>query len=310
MASGGKETVSGIRESLDPVSHDRLRRFLERAHVERFTGTLKVYGRPGGALNLRNGQVMAAVSPGAPGVQALLVRTGRVGDEDRARVAGVARPAAGAIGAARLQVMQVMATQDALFAMLAGTVDSCSFENEGKALEGTGDDPGELLDRAFRKLEALAKQPQAILPHRERLALTDAATRPDPATPEATGSDIGSIRENILRYADGRRTARDIAFGTARSLYVVTIEMSRMLAEGLLREVPSPPVEASPEVLPPRPAPRTQRSADPVPEPGRPEFPRRQPSGRRAADSPGGGARRGFLWLGGRSGDRPGDGRT
>jgi hypothetical protein len=38
----------------------------------------------------------------------------------------------------------------------------------------------------------------------------------------------------VLSCADGRRTARDIAFALGRGVYGVTVEVSRLLAEGLV----------------------------------------------------------------------------
>jgi hypothetical protein len=312
QAEGG-ETVGlpGIRESLDSDGNVRLKRWLARAAAERITGALRVSGGPGGVLWLRDGLVVAVQSPGAPGVEALLIRTGRVSDEDWARDGGVDRAAsAGRIGAAHRQVLQFMANQDALFAMLVGSIESCVLEPDPSVSHAIqGQDAIALLDAAFRKLDALALLPQAILPHRERLI---AASADDGRDAFGTGSSSGiwpsELRKVILGYADGRRTARDIAFVSGRSLYAVTVEMSRMLVEGLLQE-PPPRIEpidpSSVRVLPRNPAHPSPGGAQTIEVPS--ELPSRRPSAATAAEDAASQRTaafwRDFLHFGGRTGE-------
>ena len=298
-------SVPGIRESLDLDGQVRLKRWLARAAAERITGALRVSGSPGGVLQFRDGLVVGAESSGAPGVQALLVRTGRVSDEDWARDGGADRAAsAERIGAAHRQVLQLMANQDALFAVLAGSIDSCVLEPDPSVPHGgQGQDAAALFDAASRKLDALALLPRAILPHRERLIAPSADERDGPS-----GEQASQLRTVILGYADGRRTARDIAFVTGRSLYAVTVEMSRMRAEGLLNEPPPriEPVDTSPvQVLPRNPPPPEPDSAQAT-EPGS-ELPRRQLPADGAAEDPASQKTAAFwrdlLHLGGRMGE-------
>lgn len=305
--------MPSIRDSLDQAGQARAGRFLLQAGAEALTGAVRVSGRPGGVLYLRHGLVVAAVSPGAPGVQALLMRAGRIGDESEARAGGVDRAA---IGAARLRVVQVMATQDALFAMLAGSIDTCLFDDRQDVPSGDGEEPAELLRTAFRKLEALAALERAILPHRERLApllaLPASGGGHDDrgASSGSAGTGSGALRENILRYADGRHTARDIAFLSGRGLYAVTVEMSRMLGEGILHEPPAPPAPPPgqwSEDLPPHLAPRLTPPASPDDDPpARSDPSRHQPATEPARDAAAQKAAtfwRGFLRLGGRAGE-------
>jgi len=305
---GGTVSVPGIRESLDLDGHVRLRRWLARATAEAVTGALRVSGSPGGVLQFRDGLVVVAESSGAPGVQVLLIRTGRVSDEDWARDGGADRAAAAArIGAAHRQVLQLMANQDALFAVLVGSIDSCVLEPGPTAAHASqGQDAAALLDAAFRKLDALALLPRAILPHRERL-IAPSADHDDASLSGSPGIRPPTLRKVILGYADGRRTARDIAFATGRSLYAVTVEMSRMLAEGLLHE-PPPRIEAvdtsSVRVRPrnPPPSPDSARALA-----ARPGLPRRRPPADGAAEDPvsqkGAASWRDFLRFGGRMGE-------
>jgi hypothetical protein len=44
----------------------------------------------------------------------------------------------------------------------------------------------------------------------------------------------GSGQETILALANGRRTARDMAFMLGRGVYAVTLQLARMHADGLL----------------------------------------------------------------------------
>ena len=303
-------SVPGIRESLDLDGQARLKRWLARAAAERITGALRVSGSPGGVLQFRDGLVVGAESPGAPGVQALLVRTGRVSDEDWARDGGADRAAsAERIGAAHRQVLQLMANQDALFAVLAGSIDSCVLEPDPSVPHGgQGQDAAALFDAASRKLDALALLPRAILPHRERLIAPSADESDGPSGRGSSGEQASQLRTVILGYADGRRTARDIAFVTGRSLYAVTVEMSRMRAEGLLNEPPPriEPIDTSPvQVLPRNPPPPDPDSAQAT-EPGS-ELPRRQLPADGAAEDPASQKTAAFwrdlLHLGGRMGD-------
>ena len=114
--------------------YELLARALDSCGREGATGQLRVVGMPGGTFHLRNGLVVAVESPGAPGPEALLLRSGRVNGEQWAalvREAGGARwPVAGLIahgytGAAQLRVVCEMALHDAAFAVVAGRVDGC-----------------------------------------------------------------------------------------------------------------------------------------------------------------------------------------
>jgi hypothetical protein len=300
--------VPGIRESLDLDGHVRLRGWLVRAAAERFTGALRLTGSPGGALWFRDGLVVVAESPGAPGAAAILIRSGRVSDEDWARDGGADHAASAArIGAAHRQVLQLMANQDALFAVLAGSIGSCALEPDPTAAPaGQGQDAGALLDATFRKLDALAALPRAILPHRERLTARLADGGASPSGP--SGMRPADLRKAILGYADGRRTARDIAFVSGRGLYAVTVEMSRMLAEDLLHEPPPriEPDDASPvRVLPRKPLPPAPGSA--LAAEDRSGLPRRRSPAEDAAEDPASQKTtafwRDFLHFGGRTGE-------
>ncbi|RAG82089.1 MarR family transcriptional regulator, partial [Streptacidiphilus pinicola] len=101
------------------------------------TGTLQVTGDPGGWLRLDGGRATGAESPGSPGAEALLLRSGRVlesawvaayqagAPHGRLAVELVRR---GLVGAAELEAVCLMALFDAAFAIAAGTVEGCRWE--------------------------------------------------------------------------------------------------------------------------------------------------------------------------------------
>lgn len=230
--------MSGIRDSLGRVGYDLLSRALSECQSSRVTGKLRVSGKPGGVFHLRDGCVVAVESPGAPGAEARLLRSGRVSGEQWAgllREADGSRwPEAGLIahgyaGAAQLRVVCMMAMQDAAFAVVAGDVEACDPLDaafEPYAPVALGEVPGRLLQDAARKLAAVAALPWPVRPDRER---------PVPAAvPDEIREQLPPPQKELLAHADGRRTARDIAFATGLGTYTVTVGMARMLGEGLL----------------------------------------------------------------------------
>ncbi|MFG3145623.1 hypothetical protein [Streptomyces sp. NPDC048243] len=241
--------MSGDRDSLGRVGFDLLTIALSACRQARATGRLRVSGRPGGVFHLRDGCVVAVESPGAPGPEARLLRSGRVGGEqwaDLLREAGGSRwPQAGLIahgyaGAAQLRVVCMMAMQDAAFAVVAGEVEACDpldADFEPYAPVEQGETPGRLLQDAARKLAAVAALPRPVRPDRERPVQA--------AVPDELRDRLPAPQRELLAHADGRRTARDIAFATGLGVYTATVGMARLLGDGLL-ELPDAPASASP----------------------------------------------------------------
>ncbi|MFG2572581.1 MarR family transcriptional regulator [Streptomyces sp. NPDC048481] len=266
--------------------YELLARDLAACGRDGFTGELRVSGSPGGAFHLHGGLVVAVESPGAPGPEALLLRSGRIGGEEWAalvRESGGARwPAAGLIahgyaGAAQLRVVCAMSLQDAAFAVVAGGVDGCErgpAAGPPPAAVAVGEPPTRLLQEASRKLRALLALPYPVRPDRER---------PTPAPVSCAATRLGALRSELLEHADGRRTARDLAFRTGRGVYTVTVEVARMLGEGLLECVDAPhpiPVRlpADGEALRPRePEPPAGPPPAGPPGPDASALPRRRP---------------------------------
>ena len=78
--------MSGIRDSLGRVGYDLLSSALDECHREEATGGLRVSGKPGGVFHFRDGLVVAVESPGAPGPEARMLRTGRISGEQWAEL--------------------------------------------------------------------------------------------------------------------------------------------------------------------------------------------------------------------------------
>ncbi|WP_338058717.1 MarR family transcriptional regulator [Streptomyces mangrovisoli] len=286
------------------MGYDLLAQALADCGRDGYTGGLRVSGSPGGGFRLRNGLVIGAESPGAPGPEALLLRSGRVSGEqwaDAVRESGGARwpaealIAGGLAGAAELRVVTVMALHDAAFAIVAGQVDGVERDDRAGPPDGVTVSVGEgslrLLQDANRKLAAVAALPHPVHPDRER---------PRPGRP---AERLTSLQTELLTHADGRRTARDLAFLSGRGVYTVTVEVARMLGEGLLEcgEAPPPIPVRVPEATPVR-----HREPPPPPPPPEPihtpvTLPRRVPgaSGMSAGLPPEkpGGSWRGFFRL-------------
>ncbi|WP_225839977.1 MarR family transcriptional regulator [Streptomyces sp. NK08204] len=230
--------MSDSRIALDRAGYALLSQTLTECGRNAVTGAVRVSGRPGGCFHLRNGHVVAVESPGAPGPEALLLRSGRVsaeqwdvllGEPGAGRWPEEGLVAHGYAGAAQLRVVRMMALQDAVFAVVAGRVERVEPLTEWSlppTAVAVGEAPLRLLQEATRKLTALAALPCPVLPDRERPV-------PAPGT-DPDDERLPPVRRELLTRANGRRTARDLAFLTGRSVYPTTVELARMLADGLL----------------------------------------------------------------------------
>jgi len=209
---------------------------------DRLSGTLLVAGDPGGSFHFRAGAVVEVSSPGAPGVETLLLRSGRVGESDWAAAlrAGIADHSAGAelvakglVGTAELQLVCLMAALDGALAVGVGRIDGFTLDHDSPAhrLEAPeGIDPEWLLQETQRRIGVLGSLGPAASPFRGRPRRTFAGDA------LLDGSAAGDRREILLRV-NGRRSPRDIAFLLGRSLYAVAVEMSRLHGDGLVEVV-------------------------------------------------------------------------
>ncbi|MEC3952602.1 hypothetical protein VMT65_06120 [Nocardia sp. CDC153] len=218
-----------MTEPAPELVRGELTRELARAAVAARTGVLRVTGEPGGDLHVVHGLVVTVDSPGAPGVRALLARPGRT-----------------STGVADLRVVAMMAAVDGCFAMASGWIGGCHWQDApeaaGRPEEAMppvpGVEPGWLLLETERRLGALAHG--RVSPHRNHLLLTERGRA------MLSGPGSGSRRE-ILLWANGRRSCRDISMLLCRSLYAVTVEVVRMLDDDLLAIAPVTPDPPIPE---------------------------------------------------------------
>lgn len=239
-----RTTGLDLARALTELSHDRL------------SGALVVSGEPGGSFHLRCGALVEVASPGAPGVETLLLRSGRVSEADWASVtqSGSADGRVGAVliaqelvGSAELQLMCVMAALDGALAVGMGRINDFAFDRDVhtcRLAAPDGIEPEWLVAEAGRRIRVLGALAQSLSPFRSRLARTRAGSA------WLANTATGERREIMLR-ANGRRSVRDIAFLLGRSLYAVTVEVSRLVGEGLMETVasadaPSPAVPSSP----------------------------------------------------------------
>ncbi|MDX3456975.1 MarR family transcriptional regulator [Streptomyces sp. ME02-8801-2C] len=268
-------------DSLGRIGYELLLNSLADCGREEFTGALRASGSPGGTFHFRRGLVVGAESPGAPAPEALLLRSRRISGEEWAelvREAGGARwPGAelirhGYAGAVQLRVVCMMALRDAVFAVVAGRVDACERDPGAEPLAPVpvGEGPVRLLQDANRKLAALAALPHPVRPNRERPS-------PSSATVAVGEGQLTPVQQELLAQADGRRTARDLAFRTGRGVYTVTVEVARMVGAGLLECAegagPLPVVRVPEEGLRQRRPPPPQPPAPPLPPPPPPPPP-------------------------------------
>ncbi|MFS8098712.1 hypothetical protein LFM09_16390 [Lentzea alba] len=251
-------------------SFDLLAGALTGRDAARATGTLHILGNPGGRIHLRNGGIICAESAGSPGPDALLLRTGRISESEW--TTALTTGTRGAIGETELHVVAMMATHDAAFTIVAGDIDDCAFTPQPLDVPvamSTATDPVRLLQETSRRITSLLALKYPLSPHRDRVGPTRGSEL----------RDLGPVRAEILAHATGRRTTRDIAFAAGRSVYPVTVEACRMVADGLLAVVPGTTVTATPgPAVPPRPRrPPPAPPPAPPPQPPPPQPPPPQP---------------------------------
>ncbi|MDX6739152.1 hypothetical protein [Actinocorallia sp. A-T 12471] len=204
---------------------------IDRRAKDGFTGVLRAEGPASGVVVLREGRVVAAATPAAPGPESLLLRSGRVSDADWTAAFAEGAPhgrlaealvARGAVGSAGVQILAATALADAVFALALRGVHTCAAEPLDAAATGgllflspglTGDD---IVGETLRRLtEAAEWQP---------LGLT-------PAAIPARASDAHAA-DPVLAAVNGRRTVRDLAFALGKGLFVTMRGVADLLESG------------------------------------------------------------------------------
>jgi hypothetical protein len=237
---------------------NRLSQVLTECATDRVSGVIRIAGEPGGTVYLAEGAVAAIDTPGAPGPEVLLLRSGRV-PEPGWTAAFAAAAASGEmaaelvraelIGAGELEALLTTAVADGIFVLAAGEL--AEYEVDKTAADcilplEPGAEPGWLLTEVSRRLAVLGSLPTPIEHDRHRWTGGPGGV---PA-----GLVPGSGQETILALANGRRTARDMAFMVGRGVYAVTLQLARMHADGLL-------APGSRRVVPPQPSDPGRRPA-------------------------------------------------
>ena len=231
MVTGDPADVAAVT---DPV----LRESLTSSAAVGLTGVLQVIGDPGGAVYLSGGDIIGIKTPGAPSLEVLVLKSGRVPEDGweaafSAAAAGTAMSdeltTRGLIGAGELEALLRTAVADALFVLACGYVDQCRPEPGPVSVLLPLDPPAEaawLLAEAERRMNALAAIPGLAGYQRARV-------QPAPGVVPAD-LVLGAGRDELLALANGRRTPRDLAFALGRGVYATTLELGRMQHEGLL----------------------------------------------------------------------------
>jgi hypothetical protein len=215
-----------------------LQQLLLDCAAQRRSGVLRVIGEPGGTIYLAGGQVTAIHTPGAPDPEVILLRSGRVPEPgwSAAFAAAAASETMSAelvrrklVGAGELEAVLRLALADGMFALAAGQADDCHLEpaEVGSLLPlDPGAQAGWLLAESHRRTQTLAALPAPIAHDRDRFSPVPGAW-----TPRASPGDG---QAEIVALANGRRTARDMAFVLGRGVYAVTLQLARMREAGIL----------------------------------------------------------------------------
>jgi hypothetical protein len=231
----------GTQEPADDASGPppSLRQALRDCAVAGLSGVLEVTGEPGGTICFSGGGVVAVETPGAPSTEVILLRSGRIAEADWA--AAFAAAAAGGyaigpelvirglIGAGELEAVLRLAVADAMFVLSGGLVEACRVEPEEADSQFVLEPPadvGWLLAEASRRMRVLASSRGLVEHDRDRMAAAPGAVQP--------GVLLGQGQDEILALANGRRTARDMAFALGQGVYATTLQLVRMYGAGLL----------------------------------------------------------------------------
>ncbi|MEU6351649.1 hypothetical protein ABZ896_20275 [Streptomyces sp. NPDC047072] len=235
---------------------------LQQLRDERFSGTVRVSGHPGGTIHLRDGLIGAIETPGAPTVTSTLLTSGRITDEDWL-AATAAEPdadrlgghlvATGLIGAAEFEVCCAAAVFDGAFAMALSPPGEREVSGPEPALVAEpGFEPRQLTEETARRTAWLTRLwgPPSELTR----------VRPERVeSPETAAGWLAPRQQDVLGCVNGRRTARDIAFTLGRGLYAVLLDLVRLESLGLVRWQPRPASDTRPSTAPR--VPRTDTSA-------------------------------------------------
>ncbi|ROO88664.1 hypothetical protein EDD29_6338 [Actinocorallia herbida] len=243
---------------------------IDRRAKEGFTGVLRADGPVSGIVVLREGKVVAAATPEAPGPEPLLLRSGRVAEADWTAAFAEGAPhgrlaealvAHGALGALGVEVVAATALADAVFALALRGVQTCVAAPLDAAETGPllFLDPGLAADDVVRE----AQRRLAMAAEWQERGLTSTAV---PASAAA-----GSATDPLLAAVNGRRNVRGLAFALGRGLFATMRSLADLMDAGAVT-VSAEPGQAGPptsqdaphEPAPPEGLPKRLRGASDV----------------------------------------------
>ncbi|MDN3354084.1 hypothetical protein [Actinomadura sp. DC4] len=194
---------------------------------------------------MQDGLVVAASTPVAPGIESLLLRSGRVSEESWREVFDEAAPYGrlsaelverGLLGAAAVEVLTQTAVFDAIFAIAVCGISSCTAESAAPddlaplLPVQPGLDPDRVVRETARRLDVAAEW--------QRFGL-NINTRPQ-RLPVEHSAATAPARAEILAKINGRLSTRDIAFSLGRGLYSVLTDLAILMKDGLIAIDPAP----------------------------------------------------------------------
>ncbi|GII78402.1 hypothetical protein Sru01_33840 [Sphaerisporangium rufum] len=213
--------------------------------ADRATGALRV-GRAG-TVYLTRGRVSHVESPGTPGVEEMLVASGRLRP---ATVRGV-RQSAGELadGGERLVRQGLLTRGELQFCVLGATLDAAFFvlAAAGARTRFRPDDRHWIGDQWYFDVAGLFRECRR---RRDRLDQVcpspELDTRPVAPVPRVPAQRVvlTAVQWELLRHADGAATPADLARRLGRPVYAVLLAVRQLGAAGLLSEpeaAPDPP---------------------------------------------------------------------
>ncbi|WP_261574646.1 hypothetical protein [Frankia gtarii] len=235
-----------------PAGVEILLAALRRQARERLSGVVVVMGEVSGKVVLQEGLIAAVTTSAAPGPESLLLRSGRISDEEWTAVFAAAAPSGQLatalverqlLGCAGVQVVTRTAAMDALFALASTQIASVAAEPAGPGFlpPVLPVEPGIEVERAVRETtRRLARASR----WRAELGL-ELQVRPRLASPPPRAA-TGPAQADLLARVNGRRTCRDIAFVVGRGLFPVMTDLASLTGDGWI--VLPPPQGQSPTV--------------------------------------------------------------
>ncbi|MFJ6728491.1 MULTISPECIES: hypothetical protein [unclassified Streptomyces] len=205
-------------------------------------GTVTVSGAPGGRIHVRGGLIVAVDTPGAPGAESILLKSGAVDDTAWTSVLAAVRDTEGRLAdtLAERGLLTVHAFEVACTAALFDGAFALALGAPGD-WQVTDPVPVSVAGPAFtpRRVAAETTHRLGVITELWGPPSTLAATRVRPAA--ELPARVPPRYAALLGTLNGRRTPRDAAFALGRGTYAVMLDLCRMRALGLLRdEVPVP----------------------------------------------------------------------